>query len=172
MHSPDPAAGRSAEHTERLWPTPAWWAVGALLVAAAWLVLVVSTPVWVTAVGTVAAGTFVVGGLGMAGSVRVGVRDGELVAGRAHVPLSVCAAVVPLDDEAARALRGVGADARAFLLLRPWLPQAVRVDLDDPADPTPYWLVSARDPEAIADAARVARHTPGASGAGDARTAR
>lgn len=172
MPPADPSSGDSADHTERLWPTPVWWVVGALLVATVWLVLVVSTPTSVMVGGTVAAGGLVLGGLGAAGSVRVGVRAGELVAGRAHVPLSACGAVLPLDEEAARTLRGVGADARAFLLLRPWLPRAIRVDLEDPADPTPYWLVSARDPEAIADAARASRYAPGASGAGDARTAR
>ena len=172
MPTPDLSSGGSPDHIERLWPTPVWWAVGALLVATAWLVLVVSTPAPVTVGGTVAAGALVFGGLGLAGSVRVGVRDGEVVAGRAHVPLSACGAVLPLDEQAARTLRGTGADARAFLLLRPWLPRAVRVDLHDPADPTPYWLFSARDPGAIADAARAARHIVRASGAGDARTAR
>ena len=30
----------------------------------------------------------------------------------------------------------------------------VRVDLNDPADPHPYWLVSTRHPERLADALR------------------
>ena len=38
-------------------------------------------------------------------------------------------------------MAGVDADARAYLLLRPYLKRAVQVDLADPADPTPYWLL-------------------------------
>ena len=53
-----------------------------------------------------------------------------------------------LDDLAQQ----VEADARAFLLLRPYVKTAVRVDLEDPADPTPYWLLSSRRPEALAAA--------------------
>ena len=41
------------------------------------------------------------------------------------------------------------ADARAYLLLRPYLSRAVMVPVDDPADPTPYWLVSTRRPDEL-----------------------
>ena len=53
--------------------------------------------------------------------------------------------------------RGVGLDARAWLLLRGWIPGVVRVELDDPSDPTPYWLVSPRHPDALAAALDAAR---------------
>lgn len=154
-----PASGTS--HVERLWPPASWWLVGAVLVASVWLVLVVATPTPVVLAGTGAAAVLVLGGLVRAGGVEVGVRAGELVAGRAHVPLELCGPVEALDADATRRARGVEADARAYLLLRPYLPAAVRVPLRDPADPTPYWLVSARDPErmaaAAAEAARAGR---------------
>ena len=47
---------------------------------------------------------------------------------------------------------GVDADARAFLLLRPYLKRAVQVEIADPADPTPYWLVRTRHPDELAAA--------------------
>jgi hypothetical protein len=115
--------------------------------------------------GAVAAAVLVVGALALASRTAVGVQGGEVVAGRAHIPLRLCAAVEPLDAVATRRLRGADADARAFLVLRPWLPCAVRVVLDDPADPTPYWLVSTRDPHAFAAAAADGRRdqTPGSA---------
>ena len=143
-------------YVERLWPPPSWWLVGLALVATVWLVLVVSTPGPVVVSGTAVAAMAVLGGLA-AGAVTVGVRAGELVAGRAHLPVERCAAVEPLDPEATRRAVGVDADARAFLLLRPYLPRTVRVRLDDPGDPTPYWLVSCRRPEQVAAAAEAAR---------------
>ena len=48
--------------------------------------------------------------------------------------------------------RGVRLDARAYLLIRGWIPGLVRVELDDPDDPTPYWLVSTRHPVRLAAA--------------------
>ncbi len=86
------------------------------------------------------------------GAARVSVRDGELRAGRAHIALHHLGAATALDAEQAHRLAGRDADARAFLLLRPYLRRAVRIEVDDPADPAPYWLVSTRHPERLVQA--------------------
>ena len=64
-----------------------------------------------------------------------------------------------LDADATRRLAGSEADARAYLLLRPYLKRAVRVEITDPADPTPYWLLSTRHPDRAGQA--VDRHPAG-----------
>ncbi len=38
------------------------------------------------------------------------------------------------------------------LAVAPWVAGAVQVGVDDPADPTPYWVVSSRDPVRLAEA--------------------
>jgi hypothetical protein len=60
----------------------------------------------------------------------------------------------PLDREAAVLLRGRDADARAFVVLRAWVKTAVRIDVADERDPTPYWFVSTRDPDRLVAAVR------------------
>ena len=50
--------------------------------------------------------------------------------------------------EEARAWRTYKADPRAFMLLRSYIPTALRVEVTDPEDPTPYVYLSTRDPEA------------------------
>ena len=57
-----------------------------------------------------------------------------------------------LDADQTRRRAGVDADARAHLVLRPYVATAVEITLDDPADPVPYWLVSTRRPDALAAA--------------------
>ena len=62
-------------------------------------------------------------------------------------------------------MAGPDADARAYLLLRPYLKRAVRVEITDPADPAPYWLVELAAPrgagrralQALAAASRSSR---------------
>ena len=54
----------------------------------------------------------------------------------------------PLDET--RRIAGVEADARAYLLIRPYLKRAVKVEITDPADPAPYWLIGTRHPEELA----------------------
>ena len=52
----------------------------------------------------------------------------------------------------ATAERGTRLDARAWLLLRGWLDPVTKIELRDPDDPTPYWLLSTRHPDELAAA--------------------
>ncbi len=87
---------------------------------------------------------------------------GSLVAGEARIPVSALGAAEVLDAEEARAWRTYKADPRAFMLMRGCVPRAVRIEVTDPADPTPYVYLSSREPEALAAALESAR-----TGAGD-----
>ncbi|MEO5666107.1 MAG: DUF3093 domain-containing protein [Nocardioides sp.] len=140
------------EFAERLSVPLRWWVQGTMLIATLWLALIVAVP------GSVA---WSVTGLAVAlmialfvsyGAARISV-DGEVLhAGRAHISTTHVGAVTALDAEAMRLQAGRDADVRAFLLLRPYLKRGVRVDLTDPSDPAPYWLISSRRPEALAAA--------------------
>jgi hypothetical protein len=93
-------------------------------------------------------------GLWWLGRIRVAVRAGELLVDDARLPLRFVADAVPLTDAGRRDLLGPHADPLGFVVQRPWIPTAVQVVLDDPADPTPYWLVSTRHPDRLAAALR------------------
>ena len=51
----------------------------------------------------------------------------------------------------------VHADARSYLLTRPYVKQLVRIEVNDPADPHPAWLVSTRHPRRLAAVAEQVR---------------
>jgi hypothetical protein len=148
-------------YDERLAVPLRWWALATMFLASLLIAFLVATPVWValgsTIVLVLAVATVFLG----YGSARVTVTDGTLRAGRARIPLSALGEVQTLDAESARLLAGRHADARAYLLIRPYLRRAVRVDVADPADPTPYWLVATRRPDRLAAALAAARrHHP------------
>ena len=90
-------------------------------------------------------------------AAQVAVDGRTLHAGRAHIDLEHVGAATALDADGVRRQAGVDADARAYLLLRPYLKRGVRVDITDPADPTPYWLISCRRPDALVSALEAAR---------------
>ncbi|HEX6248055.1 MAG TPA: DUF3093 domain-containing protein [Nocardioidaceae bacterium] len=144
-------------HDERLHVPLRWWVQATMFLATLWLAFVVALPASVawTATGVLVAAMALLF-LGY-GAARVRVEDGVLVAGQAQIPVSLLADPVALDQEATRLLAGRDADARAYLLIRPYLKRAVRVAVTDPADPTPYWLVSTRHPDALVDALTSAR---------------
>lgn len=140
------------EYAERLGVPLRWWVQGTMLVATLWLAVVVATPPVVAWVVTALA----LAGLALAflsyGSARVTVSDGRLHAGKARIDLRHVGEVTTLDADGMRRQAGQDADARAYLLLRPYLKRGVRVEITDPADPAPYWLISSRRPDRLAAA--------------------
>ena len=150
------------DYAERLTVPLRWWAQGTMLVASLWLALVVAVPGVIAWPVTAAALALMVALFVSYGRARVAVDGSTLRAGRAHVPLEHVGGVTALDADDVRRQAGVDADARAYLLLRPYLKRGVRVDITDPADPTPYWLVSCRRPQALASALEAGRSGPAA----------
>jgi hypothetical protein len=88
------------------------------------------------------------------GRFRVGVGPGpdgerEVWAGRAHIPTRFVGRSDVVRGEAKRVALGPELDPAAHVLHRGWVPAAVRLEIVDPDDPTPYWVVSTRRPERL-----------------------
>jgi hypothetical protein len=134
-------------YRERLWATP-WLFLSTLLVIPA--VMLVFAPIDF-AVGVVLAIVFYVAiAVALAVSApTVRVTQDELVAGTARIPLGLTGAPTAFTGEAATLERGQRLDARAWLLIRGWIKPVVKVPVTDPDDPTPYWLLSTRNPNQL-----------------------
>ena len=139
------------DYTESLHVPLRWWVQGTMLIATFWLAMVIPIPGLLPWVLIVVAMALLAGGF-LAYGARISVADGVLRAGKAHIGLEFVGAVEPLDADATRRTAGVDADARAHLVLRPYLKRAVKVEITDPADPAPYWLISSRHPVELAEA--------------------
>lgn len=139
-----------SNYRERLWPAPWVFVATALVIPASLLVFLPIS----TAAGVVCAvvlyGAIVV--ILLVTTPVVEVDDALFSAGRARLPRTAIASVTAFTGAEATEQRGTALDARAWLLLRGWIPGLVKVQLDDPSDPTPYWLVSTRRPDALAKA--------------------
>jgi hypothetical protein len=147
-----PATEPATDYQERLHVPLRWWVQATMFLATFWLALIVALPGWMAWVASAALLAGIYGIFTWLGSARVEVRDGMLHAGPAHIPIARIGAAEALDKEATRRVHGVDADARAFLVTRPYISRAVKVVLDDPDDPTPYWLISSRHPRQLAAA--------------------
>ncbi|MEU9910669.1 DUF3093 domain-containing protein [Streptomyces sp. NPDC051001] len=146
----------AAPYEERLTAPRSWWLISFLVGVSFALILLpfgtlplLGGLVGGTAVAAVAASSY--------GSLRIRVVGGSLIAGEAKIPVTALGAAQVLDAEEARAWRTYKADTRAFLLLRAYIPTALRVEVTDPEDPTPYLYLSTREPERLAEAIKQAR---------------
>lgn len=141
---------------ERLTAPRSWWLISFLVGVSFALILLpfgtlplLGGLVGGTAVAAVAASSY--------GSLRIRVVGGSLIAGEAKIPVTALGEAEVLDAEEARAWRTYKADTRAFLLLRAYIPTALRVTVTDPEDPTPYLYLSTREPERLAEAIKQAQ---------------
>jgi len=156
---PSAAGPGVTTYRERL--TVPWWTWPVTLALAAFLAAEVflgapTALVWVPYAILLPATAW---GLLALGRIVVRVADGELYVDDAHLPVAYVTEVNVLDAEAKRALLGPVASRYAFIVQRPWITGALRVVIDDPADPTPYWIVSSRRPAKLAAAIIAARDT-------------
>lgn len=137
-------------YRERLWPSLWVFLATALVIPASLLVFLPISQIAgvVSAVVLYAAIVVVL----LATSPVIEVTDGMLRVGRARIERSFVGAVSAHSGADAVAERGTRLDARAYLLLRGWLSGVVRIEITDPADPTPYWLVSTKRPTELAAA--------------------
>lgn len=147
---------------ERL-SAPLWWWIPGLGVIALLVVTVrlghPTWPMWLPAVVLLPLLAIV---MARTGSVRVTVSEEDksakgrvvLAVGPATLPARFIADVTVVAAKDKQPVLGPELDPAAYVVHRPWVGPMVQVTLDDPADPTPYWLFSVRHPEALAESLR------------------
>lgn len=150
--TPQPPARTTETFQERLglpwWSWPASLLTGAI-VATELTLGVPGVPAWLPYAVLLPAALLLIFPLGR---LHVAVQDGEFLVDDARLPVAAIAGVVALDAAGKREALGVGAHPLAFVVQRPWIGTAVQVLLDDPDDPTPYWVISTRRPVELATA--------------------
>lgn len=149
---------QTVRYRERLWVPWWWWPLGfglAGLIALEVNQGVQGLPDWVpfAVLGGVAAAALLWLGRSEVAVISTGDTT-ELWAGQAHLPASAISRSAEIPKTAKSAAMGRQLDPAAFVLHKGWVGPMVLVVLDDPDDPTPYWLVSCRHPERVLSALR------------------
>ncbi len=139
-------------YSERL--LPSWWLtlVLGLFLPAGFIIFLPLDPL----VGLAAGAMMWAGAWGVLAifSPTVSATAEGFRAGIARVEWRNVSHVEVVSKEEARRATGVDLDARAWLVIRPWIKTAVRVHIRDDDDPTPYWLVSSATPHRLAEVCR------------------
>lgn len=145
------------EYRERL-SAPAWyWLVGLLFGVTTVVAMGVYLGGWFAVGGGLATTLLITLAVAWMGRTEIAVDEQGLRVGESLLEWEWTGDVEVLDEQRTRALLGVDADVRAFVVQRTWINEAIRIDVQDPADPHPYWLVSSRRPVHLAEAIRRAR---------------
>ena len=136
-----------SSYRERL--SPSWWMVLAVaLVIPATMLIFLPLNALVGLVAGLAMWAGAVGILWLFSPV-ITVSERALQVGNAMLEYRYIGEVSAFLGEAARHEKGTGAHGLAWLTLSPWIDTVVKITVDDPEDPAPYWLVSTRNPEEL-----------------------
>lgn len=148
------SSSSSIIYSERLWVPWWYWLMGLLgVIVCTAQVSFNRDPIWLYVGGVIilAVGIWII--LTMSKTTIKIEEDatGErwLHAGSAVLPASVVEKSLVVPASAQRNALGRQLDPAAFLVTHGWVKTMVLLVLDDPQDPTPYWLVSTRKPEEV-----------------------
>ncbi len=84
--------------------------------------------------------------------LTVEVTTQELRVGEATIERKFLGTVTALSTDEMRQWRGPLSDPAGYMALRFWLSRGVKVEINDPKDPTPYWLISSKKAQPLAAA--------------------
>jgi hypothetical protein len=91
-------------------------------------------------------------------SLRITLTKGWLLVGPAAIERAFIHNFIALDFKEFKRIRGVDADPASYLQIRFWVSSAIKIDLRDPKDKTPYWLISTNRANELAKLLNVADH--------------
>ncbi|RNE49291.1 DUF3093 domain-containing protein [Corynebacterium alimapuense] len=141
-------------YQERQWVPFYWWILAGLLVALTTAQLAHNRDIWwliIPAIVLSAAAIWIL--LTWSSTVLRVERDDSgttwLSVQSASLPADVVARSLAVPASAKRNAMGRQLDPAAFLVSHAWVPEMVMLVLEDPEDPTPYWLISSRNPEKL-----------------------
>ncbi|MDQ7991509.1 MAG: DUF3093 domain-containing protein [Propionicimonas sp.] len=139
-------------YRERLTVPVSWWGIGLFFAVS----FATAVGFWVGPVVSLVAGAasalLVAAALTWFGRTLVVVDDRGLAAGEALLEWEWLGEVVVHDAAATRDRLGRDADHRAYLVVRGYIRTSVEVEVADPEDPHPHWVVSTRHPRELAAA--------------------
>jgi hypothetical protein len=81
---------------------------------------------------------------------RISVNQNEMRIDKAHIELKYLGKITVLDSNAMRLLRTRDADPAAFLAIKFWASKGIKIEITDPRDSTPYWLITSKRGEKLA----------------------
>lgn len=91
-------------------------------------------------------------------ALEITVTKGWLLVGPAAIERAFIHNFKALEAAEFKRVRGVDADPASYLQIRFWVSTGIKIDLRDPKDKTPYWLISTNRANELAKLLNVAEH--------------
>jgi len=88
--------------------------------------------------------------LGLFAAPTLKLTSEELSIGKVQIPTKYIKNVTAIEKSAQQSEKGPKLHPAAYIRFQVGVQGLLKIELNDPSDPTPYWLISSRNPELVA----------------------
>ena len=137
-----------APYSERVIPGLSFFFATLFVPTALYLIVLAFDDFWalVTFVSTEVA----IASLGIFAAPTLKLNKESLSIGKVLIPTKYVKSVTVIETNAQQSEKGPKLHPAAYIRFQVAVKGLLKIELNDPADPTPYWLISSRHPELVA----------------------
>jgi len=138
----------SASYSERVFPGLSFFLATLFAPAALYLIVLAFDDLW--ALITFVVSELAIIFLGLFAAPTLSLSNKTLSIGNVQIPTQYVKAITVVEASAQQPEKGPKLNPSAYVRFQVGVKGLIKVELNDPNDPTPYWLISSRNPELIA----------------------
>jgi hypothetical protein len=138
----------SASYSERVFPGLSFFLATLFAPAALYLIVLAFDDFW--ALITFVVSELAIIFLGLFAAPTLSLSSKTLSIGNVKIPTQYVKAITVVEASAQQSEKGPKLNPSAYVRFQVGVKGLLKVELNDPNDPTPYWLISSRTPDLIA----------------------
>ncbi len=138
----------SASYSERVFPGLSFFLATLFAPAALYLIVLAFDDLW--ALITFVASELAIIFLGLFAAPTLSLSSKTLSIGNVQIPTQYVKAITVVEASAQQSEKGPKLNPSAYVRFQVGVKGLIKVELNDPNDPTPYWLISSRNPHLVA----------------------
>lgn len=132
-------------YRERVSPGLSFFLAGLFVPTALFLIVLAFDDLWALVTFVVSEAAIIIIGL-LSAPTLVLSRD-SISIGKVTIPTKYISGVTVIPQSDQQAEKGPRLQPAAYVRFQVGVKGLIKIELNDPADPTPYWLISSRNPE-------------------------
>jgi len=138
----------SASYSERVFPGVSFFLATLFAPAALYLIVLAFDDLW--ALITFVVSELAIIFLGLFAAPTLSLSSKTLSIGNVQIPTQHVKAITVVEASAQQSEKGPKLNPSAYVRFQVGVKGLLKVELNDPNDPTPYWLISSRNPDLVA----------------------
>ena len=138
----------SASYSERVFPGLSFFLATLFAPAALYLIVLAFDDLW--ALITFVVSELAIIFLGLFAAPTLSLSSKTLSIGNVKIPTQYVKAITVVEASAQQSEKGPKLNPSAYVRFQVGVKGLLKVELNDPKDPTPYWLISSRNPDLVA----------------------